>query len=123
MKRRHLLGLGIIAVLIFIAFCAIAFSKSLTPYVNFDEAKKSDKTVQVRGYITGPVSPLGEGYGITFDLTDGEGITVTVVYQGIKPNNLEQAESVVVVGRYQDPQFKAEKILVKCPSKYQTKED
>jgi len=123
MKRRHLISLMVVAVVAFLAFCGVVFSQSLTPYVSFAEAMEKNSTVQVRGILTGAVNPTNEGRGITFELTDGEGTSVAVIYPGAKPENLEHSESVVVVGRYQDQVFKAEKILVKCPSKYQTKEN
>jgi cytochrome c-type biogenesis protein CcmE len=41
-----------------------------------------------------------------------------VVFQGVKPGNFDQAEKIVVIGRYQEGAFHASQILVKCPSKY-----
>ena len=123
MKRRHLLSLGIIIVIVFFAFSAVVFSRSLTPYVSFAEAIEKKETVQVKGYLAGPIAALDGGYGITFVLRDDEGTVAAIEYAGIKPDNMEHAESVVVIGRYEDLKFKAEKILVKCPSKYQAKED
>ena len=42
-----------------------------------------------------------------------------VVYRGIQPGNFKDAISIVAIGRYQDGRIEAEKLLVKCPSKYQ----
>ena len=42
-----------------------------------------------------------------------------VVYRGIKPGNFRDAISIVAIGRFQDGRIEAEKLLVKCPSKYQ----
>jgi cytochrome c-type biogenesis protein CcmE len=42
-----------------------------------------------------------------------------VVYDGAKPANFEQADQVVVIGRYENGLFVADQLLVKCPSKYQ----
>jgi cytochrome c-type biogenesis protein CcmE len=42
-----------------------------------------------------------------------------VIYNGVKPANLEEAEEIVVIGRYTQGQFEADQLLVKCPSKYQ----
>ena len=42
-------------------------------------------------------------------------------YEGLKPANFEEAISIVAIGRY-DPdtgELAANKLLVKCPSKYQ----
>ncbi|MEM8891311.1 MAG: cytochrome c maturation protein CcmE, partial [Bacteroidota bacterium] len=42
-----------------------------------------------------------------------------VYYQDPKPQNFEQAEKVVVVGGYKNENFVAEKIIMKCPSKFE----
>ena len=43
---------------------------------------------------------------------------ITVIYDGAKPGNFEQATEVVCVGKYENGSFYAKEILVKCPSKY-----
>ena len=47
MKLKYIIGILIIVV--FFVFTVINLSKSLTPYVSLDEAKKSNKVVQVKG--------------------------------------------------------------------------
>jgi cytochrome c-type biogenesis protein CcmE len=42
-----------------------------------------------------------------------------VIYDGTKPGNFDQATSVVCVGKYETDAFYADKLLIKCPSKYQ----
>jgi cytochrome c-type biogenesis protein CcmE len=42
-----------------------------------------------------------------------------VTYRGTRPANFKDAISIVAIGRYQDGRIDAEKLLVKCPSKYQ----
>ena len=42
-----------------------------------------------------------------------------VVYRGIKPGNFRDAISIVAIGRFKEGRIEAEKLLVKCPSKYQ----
>jgi cytochrome c-type biogenesis protein CcmE len=42
-----------------------------------------------------------------------------VTYRGIKPGNFKDAISIVAIGSYRDGHVEAEKLLVKCPSKYQ----
>jgi cytochrome c-type biogenesis protein CcmE len=37
----------------------------------------------------------------------------------MKPGNFNEATQVVAIGRYRDGVLEAEKLLVKCPSKYQ----
>ena len=54
-----------------------------------------------------------------FSLIDKDGCSMHVEYVGTPPSNFDQAESVVVICKVQGATFKSEKILVKCPSKYQ----
>lgn len=119
MKQRHMVGIGVIVA--FIIFSAITFQNSLTPYVNFAQAKAMNSSVQVRGVLANPnINTIEQGKLLQFVLRDEAGEEVTVSYRGAKPDNMEEATSIVAIGRYQQGQFVAEKLLVKCPSKYQS---
>ncbi|HFE64136.1 MAG TPA: cytochrome c maturation protein CcmE [Caldithrix sp.] len=118
MKIKYIVGILIIVV--FIVFAALNLSKSLTPYVSFSEARKSGATVQVKGQrVEGSENFDVTNKIFTFKMIDDKGEEFEVVYHGVKPANLEQAEEVVVIGRYQQNRFEADQLLVKCPSKYQ----
>ena len=119
MKKRHGIGIAIIA--IFIIFSAVSFKSSLTPYVTFAQAKTMTGSVQVRGVLGAEQVVVSEdGQGIAFRLRDEKGQEALVVYKGTKPDGIEQATSIVAIGKYHNEQFIAEKLLVKCPSKYQS---
>jgi cytochrome c-type biogenesis protein CcmE len=45
-----------------------------------------------------------------------------VVYFNPKPADFERSEKIVVVGEMKQGRFVADKILMKCPSKYQDNE-
>jgi cytochrome c-type biogenesis protein CcmE len=118
MKPKYIIGIVIIVV--FIVFAAMNLSKSLTPYVSLDDAKKSSKVVQVKGQrIPGSENFDVEKKVFTFKMSDDKGEPFEVIYHGVKPANLEQAEEIVVIGRYVRGHFEADQLLVKCPSKYQ----
>ena len=118
MKPKYLIGIVIIVV--FIVFGAMSFKKTLTPYVSFEEAKRSGATVQVIGEIVySGVEYDIDSHQLRFPIVDEEGQRMTVLYGGTKPANFEQAEEVVVIGRYENEAFTADQLLVKCPSKYQ----
>ena len=118
MRRRHLLGLSVIAM--FLVFSMVAFQESLTPYVNFAQARATDGSVQVRGVLSSErIAVSDNGKKISFVLRDESGEEAAVTYPGPKPEGLEQASGIVAVGRYRNGTFEAEKLLVKCPSKYQ----
>jgi cytochrome c-type biogenesis protein CcmE len=117
MKRRTIIGLSVIV--IFSAFAFYTFRSALNPYVSFAEAANTPRTVQVAGSLDkDSISYDSSANELRFFLVDQGGTRALVVYEGAKPNNLEHAESVVVIGNYGDGAFRARKLLVKCPSKY-----
>jgi cytochrome c-type biogenesis protein CcmE len=112
--------IGGIVVVGAIVLGALAFFSTLTPYVSVAEARRSGGSVQVRGYLQESQGYDADGH-YRFVLVDDKGDTMTVVYEQPLPANFDQVKSFVVGGRY-DPAtgfFRADKILVKCPSKYQ----
>ena len=106
--------------LAFVGFGLTAFQKTLTPYLSFDEAKKSQGVVQVMGALDKQSDRYDQTREeLSFDLLDDKGGRMPVVYKGIKPANFKDAISIVAIGRVHEGRVEAEKLLVKCPSKYQ----
>ncbi len=111
----------LIALIIFFVVIAIySMSGVLTPYVSFKSAVESQNFVQIIGKLNKsiPVEHY-EGY-FTFNFKDEDGTPMKVIYRGTKPLNFDHAKQVVALGTYNSQKniFEAEKILVKCPSKY-----
>ncbi len=97
-----------------------AFQKTLTPYVSFDEARHSRGVVQVMGGLDKLSGSYDQARGeLSFVILDDSGARMPVVYRGIKPGNFQDAISIVAIGPYRAGRIEAEKLLVKCPSKYQ----
>lgn len=122
MKKNKLKWIiGIAVVVVFASIALYSFKASLNPYVTIAEAAETNRQVQVIGYIYDPetISFNQQTKMLEFVLTDDEGTSVEVAYQGARPDNLEHADNVVVVGSYIEGVFVAEKLLVKCPSKYE----
>lgn len=114
----------IIVIVLVILFAGVAFYSMrgmMTPYVPFGEAMSSGEYVQVIG-ARDRALPVehGEGY-FAFTLRDRDGAAMRVTHRGAKPQNFEHATQVVALGSYDKSRkiFDAERILVKCPSKYQ----
>ena len=125
-KTAYYLG-GVVLLLAFAGFSFSEFKSSLTPYVPYDMAIKAQRTVQVAGGLE-PETFFYEaesGY-LRFTLVEPEtSETLRVRYEGVKPANFEDAVSIVAIGRFdrEAEEFAAEKLLVKCPSKYQGLEE
>ena len=125
MNRRSLWTVaGVVAIVGFVAFGAGAFRASLTPYVSFDQALASSTAVQVAGRLEEGSDRFDEANeSLSFTLLDDEGRRLPVRYRGLKPGNFHEATQVVAIGRVYDGVLDAEKLLVKCPSKYQGTEE
>jgi cytochrome c-type biogenesis protein CcmE len=118
MNVKVVLALALLAVAIGIG--VTSFKKSVTPYISFAEAKRSSGLVQVNGVLADKqyVLKTNEQY-LSFRLKDDHGQVMPVVFRGVVPGNFDQATSIVAIGHWQQEQFEAEQLLVKCPSKYQ----
>ena len=118
MKKGYWVA-GVLA-LVFVALGVTAFQKTLTPYLSFEEARRARGVVQVMGALDKESDRYDTArQELSFDLLDTSGHRMGVVYRGIRPGNFRDAISIVAIGRYQDGHVEAEKLLVKCPSKYQ----
>ena len=128
MKAKYIIGVAIIV--IFIAWGASAFFKTTVKYVSFDEARNATRTVQVAGKIDfDDVTFDADNNRLVFSIYDMEADSpigadrLKVIYKGVVPGNFDQATSVLVRGKPGEEGFVAEKLLVKCPSKYQGLEE
>lgn len=128
MKKTHILIIVVIAAAIGIL---VSTAGDASTYVGFSEAYEmatagNKKDIHVVGELTKDAS--GEIIGIeqgldkvsfSFVLVDENGRKQKVEYAEPMPQDFRKSEKVVVIGRYEGEIFKASKILLKCPSKYQ----
>lgn len=131
MKKSHILGIIIIAVAVTII---ISTAGDASSYVTFKEAKelshkgKSSKIHVVgqlkkneRGDIVG-IEESPDKLSFSFIMIDDNGTEEKVFYNEPIPTDFQRSEQVVVVGSFRNETFLADKILMKCPSKYQEEE-
>ena len=116
MNRRMVWTIvGIVAIIGFVAFGAGAFKSNLTPYVSFQQARATSDAVQVAGKLVQGSDLFDEKASVLrFDIQDDHGDVMRITYKG-----LHEATQVVAIGRFRGGALDAEKLLVKCPSKYQ----
>lgn len=96
----------------------------ISPYVSFAEASDNPgKYVQVMGVIDHKAPVVSDMDGFSFSLKEEGGAVMKVFSPEARPLNFDHAEEAVVIGRYDEHQeyFTAEKLLIKCPSKYERK--
>lgn len=120
MNRKVLLGVLLAA---FLVYAGWSFMDAVTPYVDVAAAKSASHTVQVKGLLDpSAAAPRMEGEYFLFTLRDeATGETLPVRYHGMKPDQFDEAHHIVAVGKCQDGVFQADKLLIKCPSKYERK--
>ncbi len=119
--------IGMLIILSALAFGAKAFVTNLTPYVSFAQARQSQNgTVQIMGPLDkNSIQSTTEGLRFDILAKDNPKDRMTVLFKESKPSNFSLAIEVTAIGRYQPGAtpnsgiFHADKLLVKCPSKYQ----
>ncbi|MFN8417481.1 MAG: cytochrome c maturation protein CcmE [Cytophagaceae bacterium] len=133
MKISYIIALIVIAVGVGVI---ISTTGNTSEYVDFGKAiameqDGDDSEVHVVGKL--PKSAAGEIQGMMYNplldanyfeflLIDNNQKPMKVVYLQPKPQDFEKSEQVVVIGKMNKGVFLAEKILMKCPSKYEDKE-
>jgi len=100
-----------------------AFMSNASPYVTVREARvrKGDNMHLSGDIVPGTLRSDVRAGVVSFDVKDEEGQTAKVLYQGPPPANMGTATKVVAIGGMKDGVFHSEKLLLKCPSKYETK--
>lgn len=133
MKRNHIIAIGIIALAIGVIMTTAG---DASMYTDFKEAAnraaggnhtpvhvvgrlKKDAQGQITGMFYNPVQDPNY---FTFTLIDTNRWEQKVVYYNPKPQDFDRSEQIVITGHMQDKLFVANKILLKCPSKYVEKE-
>lgn len=108
-------------IIIGIALGAINFFDSQVEYGTFAEARKNLKKIQVKGTCVNDLGIVQDNdkTQFVFFMKDDNGEVMKVVLAGMKPNNFDLAQSIVVKGKASGDYFQATEILTKCPSKYQ----
>lgn len=130
MKKSHILIIIVIAAAIGII---ITTAGDASTYVGFDEAHEmatagNTKDIHVVGELkkdgSGHIVGIEEGLdkvSFSFVMVDDKGKEQKVEYNQPMPADFTKSEKVVVIGSYEGANFHANKILLKCPSKYQEK--
>lgn len=128
MKKSHIFIIVIIAAAIAVI---ISTAGDASTYVTFDQAHEmaaqgDSKSIHVvgelkkdeQGHVVG-IMPGADRVSFSFIMVDDNKKEQVVVYSEPMPQDFTRSEKVVVIGGYSGDTFRATKILLKCPSKYQ----
>jgi len=131
MRKSHIFGILVIAIAIGVIMTTAGDAST---YVTFSEAKSmqvsgSKAKIHVVGTLKKNVNNQIIGIeespdklSFKFIMLDENNVEQTVLHANPIPQDFDKSEQVVVVGSYYNDAFIAEKILLKCPSKYQETE-
>ncbi len=135
MKKSSIIALVVIAIAVFMIISTVG---DASVYVAFDSARSiakenANSVVHVVGEL--PKGPDGKHAGMKYEpkidpnrfefiMIDSLNNQELVVYNKPKPQDIDQSEKVVVVGKMNLEKncFEANNILLKCPSKYNNNE-
>ncbi len=126
MNRKIIIGVMVI-LLALVYLIVGGVRDSAVYYVTVSELYENGQPTDNRGYrVTGRVVPESihwnpDSLTLLFTLHQG-GDSLKVIYHDMMPDQLADAQQAVVEGRWDGNQsFIAQKILLKCPSKYEIK--
>lgn len=120
MKRIHIL---ILIVMVAAIGVVLSLSMNTSTYSGFADASKHRNR---EFHVMGKLSPgkeivydaVKDANSFTFTMIDDQGTEMKVKYNDSKPQDFEKLEQVVVIGKMKDGYFEADKMNLKCPSKY-----
>ena len=126
-RKRFLFG-GIIIAVAAIALIVLSLNSSVSYYLTVGELSEQasaleDTRVRVSGKVAaGSIVWDAHDLELRFNVS-GEGQSLPVVYQGVRPEGFKDDVNVLLDG-YLDAggTFRAGEILMKCPSKYEPEE-
>ena len=131
MKKSHIFGIVVIAIAILII---VSTAGDASSYVTFKEAygmstAGESNSIHVVGTLKKSmggeiigVEPSPDMLSFSFLMVDQNGEEQQVFYNEPMPPDFLRSEQVVVIGSFRGEAFVADKILMKCPSKYQEEE-
>lgn len=120
MKKIHIL---ILIVMVAAIGVVLSLSMNTSTYSGFtDAAKHTNREFHVMGKLSPGkeivYDAVKDANSFTFTMVDDQGTEMLVKYNDSKPQDFEKLEQLVVIGKMKDGYFEAQKMNLKCPSKY-----
>jgi cytochrome c-type biogenesis protein CcmE len=123
MKKSNIFALVLIAVALGAILSMVGDFSSYETFKSAEE--KPGKEFQIIGKLDTvnhamKYDPIQDANRFEFYATDEAGITQKVIFSGTKPQDFERSEKLTMTGKMENGEFRCSKILMKCPSKYNT---
>ncbi|MBL75341.1 MAG: hypothetical protein CL763_00190 [Chloroflexi bacterium] len=129
-KRWKVVLIGVLAIVTFLYFSISVLQTSTSFYLTVDELVEREtlpaQSIQVKGkLVEGTFARnIHENTLATFILEEN-GAQIKAIYDGVLPDLFFNPHSEIVLGGTYNPEigFSVNRVLVKCPSKYQSLEN
>lgn len=123
MKKSNIIAIVVIAVALAAILSMVGDFSSYETFAT--AAAKPGKEYQIIAKLDTlthamEYDPVKDPNQFIFYAKDEAGITKKVVFTGTKPQDFERSEKLTMTGIMENDEFKCNKILMKCPSKYKT---
>ncbi|MEZ8221421.1 cytochrome c-type biogenesis protein CcmE [Candidatus Fervidibacteria bacterium JGI MDM2 JNZ-1-D12] len=119
-------AVALVALLFYAGYALFSSGNIVQPYVTFDKAREIAGIVRVAVFIDHKTRTYDHETGaLEFMAKDTKGNTCKVRLNPnfVPPAGFEQTPMAVVIGRYKDGIFEADRMFLKCPSKYEGRFD
>lgn len=126
-KLKMSIAIGVVVLAMGLLFAqGFKASGGVGLYLTLEEALKvstqnSDNFIQIENKVdNSTIKYDATKPELTFEMADDKNNRIKVTYLDVKPDNFDSGYPVIVEGRFTGKDtFKADKVLVKCPSKYE----
>lgn len=121
-RWKILAAAGLVALLIYAGYALFSSGNIIQPYVTFDKAKELTGVVRVAVFVDQKTRTYDHETGaLEFMAKDTKGniCKVRLNPNFVPPAGFEQTPMAVVIGRYKNGLFEADRMFLKCPSKYE----
>ena len=123
MKRIHIVIIIVIIVAIGVVISTLVNSSTYADFATAQKNTSSDYQIIGKLNMQKPIiyEARKNANSFSFFMLDNAGMEMKVIYNGIKPQDFEKCDQVVISGSATDSVFYAKTMLLKCPSKYNDK--
>jgi len=118
MKARYIIGVVVLA--LFVSILLVDLLGSASTFSDFESAKREGKTVHVVGrWVKREQAKFDPANNFnSFYVQDSLKHIAEVRYYEALTGDMSNADKIDIVGKYENGVFVADKIHLKCPSKY-----
>jgi cytochrome c-type biogenesis protein CcmE len=125
-KTKFIVG-GVIIVLAIVYLIYTGVQNSAAYFLTVDElyakgAAMENRAVRVSGKVDATtINFNNRDLILAFDVMSETGQRMHVVFNGPKPDQMREGAEAIIEGKYDGNSFKAQSLLLKCPSRYEEK--